>query len=50
MAIVIDPEQRTATVCTAAGESSIGPDGELRFGASTPGLRIALARLFPCSS
>jgi hypothetical protein len=47
MAIVLDPEQRTAMVCTAAGDSCVASEGELRIGALIPGLRIELARLFP---
>jgi Uma2 family endonuclease len=47
IAIVLDPEKRTASVFTAAGVVDIGTGDELRFDPVIPGLRIALARLFP---
>ena len=46
MAILFDPERRTATVFTAAGEAELGEDAVLGFGELLPGLSVPLRSVF----
>ena len=46
MAVLIDPDRRTATVFTAGGERDLCADESLAFGELIPGLAIPLATIF----
>jgi len=46
MAVLVDPDRRTATVFTADGERELRGDDALTFGELIPGLAIPLFHLF----